>query len=310
MVQRSNINGKPLSQFAFGCMQFGGAADIYDATEMFEAAYNAGLTHFDCAHLYNDGAAERILGSLIKPYLDHVSFATKIGYHGAEPDRLRQEFELSRKRLGIDCVDLLYLHKFDPLVPLAVQIDVLMGFKAKGWVADFGLSNFAAWQVMKARSLGLPVAAVQPMYSLVKRQAEVEILPMCASEGIACLGYSPLAAGLLTGKYSNPNAIGRLKSDTRYTARYNRSEIHDAAQKLCLLAAEMGQLPSTLAVAWVAHGPYSVSPIVSGRTTDQIAPSLAALSLNLTAEEYFRLSSIFSFSEVATDRIEEVCVGS
>lgn len=306
MIQKTNINGKPLSRLAFGCMQFGGGANVNDATEMFQAAYNAGITHFDCAHLYNDGAAERILGTLIQPHLDHISLATKIGYHGAEPERLRQEFELSRKRLGVDCIDLLYLHKFDPVVPLAAQIDVLMEFQAKGWVADFGLSNFAAWQVMKTQSLGLPVAAVQPMYSLVKRQAEVEILPMCASEGIACFGYSPLASGLLTGKYTTPNGSGRLTSDKRYAARYNRSEIHEAAQNLCLLASQMDQLPSTLAVAWVACGPYSVRPIVSGRTANQIAPSLAALSLKLTDEDYGRLSGIFPFSEVATDRIEEM----
>lgn len=309
MTQLTTRNGTPISRFAFGTMQFGGKADAPKSQDMFEACRAAGINHFDTAVGYTDGASETILGPMIKAERDSLFVATKVGYMGgAGRDNIRAQFDQSRKQLSEDAVDLLYMHRFDDATPLEETFTTLADLQASGAIRFIGVSNYAAWQVMKAqgiaRSVGTQIDAIQPMYNLVKRQAEVEIFPVSTDQGITIFPYSPLGGGLLTGKYSKGGA-GRLAEDDRYNARYGQDWMHDCAAKLADLAAELGEDPATLAVAWAARHPSNPHPIISARSADQLAPSLAGTRFVMDDALYDRITALSVTPPPATDRLEE-----
>lgn len=300
----------PASRFAFGCMQFGGRADADQSAAMYAACREAGINHFDTAWVYTDGRSEEILGRLVRAERDAVLVATKAGYTGgAGAANIRAQLDDSCRRLGLEMVDILYLHRFDPETDLRETLECFATLKETGRIRYAGLSNFAAWQVMKAqmlgRDLGVAVDILQPMYSLVKRQAEVEILPMCADQGIAVAPYSPLGGGLLTGKYASGGGGGRLREDSRYGARYGQDYMHEAARGLAALAAEHGCDPATLAVAWATAHPSRPMPIISARNEVQLRPSLAALEFDMDADLYSAISALSPRPAPATDRLEE-----
>ena len=284
-------------------MQFGGRADAVASAAMFDACLAAGVVHFDTACGYNDGASERILAALAEPMRDQLYIATKVGYDGgAGRDNISAQFAASRGRLG--AVDLLYLHRFDPATPLDETIGCFAEWQARGWIRHIGLSNFPAWAVMKAQGIatmmGTRIDAIQPMYNLIKRQAEVEILPMARDQGIAVYAYSPLGGGLLTGKYARGQR-GRLSEDSRYAARYGAAAMHQTAAGLADLADLWGLSAASLAVAWVmARG---VCPIISAQSAQQLAASLAAPIL--TAEMEAAITALSITPPPATDRSEE-----
>lgn len=294
---------------AFGCMQFGGRADAAASRAMYDAARAAGIVQFDTAHGYTDGASERLLGQFARGD-DAVRIATKVGYEGgAGRANLTAQFETSLRRLGVGGVDLLYLHRFDPATSLEEWIGLFVEWQHQGRIARIGVSNFAAWQVMKAQAVaarfGSRIDVIQPMYNLVKRQVEVEILPMCADQGIEVQAYSPLGGGLLTGKYATGQG-GRLVEDTRYAARYAPPAMHAAADGLARIGEEIGVDPATLAVAWVMSCPIApVIPLISARDAAQLRPSLAARDFAMDAELRARLSALYPAPPPATDRIEE-----
>lgn len=290
-------------------MQFGGRADEVASRAMYDACRTAGITHFDTAFVYTDGKSETLLGQFIQEERDSLIVATKAAYHGgASRENITTSLETSRKRLGVDCVDVLYFHRFDPDTDLHESLETMAELKAAGHIRYIGVSNFAAWQVMKAIAIAakfdLSIDILQPMYNLVKRQAEVELLPMCADQGVACAAYSPLGGGLLTGKYLAGRS-GRLSEDSRYAARYGLDWMQHSAKNLSELATHLNADPATLAVAWAAAHPMGPTPIVSARSAEQLAPSLAALNFNMTPELYAQLTKLGPTPPPATDRIEE-----
>ena len=302
-------NGTALSALTFGAMQFGGTADAAQSEAMYAAARAAGVTHFDTAHGYTGGASEELLGRFAKDERDDLIIATKAGYTGgAGRQNLLSQFDISRQRLQMDMVDILYLHRFDDATDLRETLDAFATLKARGHIRYVGLSNFAAWQVVKAQWLGaafdLRVDILQPMYSLVKRQVEVELLPMCADQGIEIAPYSPLGGGLLTGKYAQ-GGTGRLTEDERYAARYGQDWMHDAARGLAQIASDLSIAPAVLAVAWAMAHPTRPRPIISARSAEQLAPSLAAMDFDMTADLYAQLSALTPRPAPATDRLEE-----
>lgn len=310
MIHLTTPNGTPASALCFGTMQFGGKADIVASQSMYEDCRAAGLNFFDTAYVYTGGQSETMLGRFIRSARDDVLIATKAAYDKpATKTNVLASFEESRARMNVDTVDLMYLHRFDPDTPLQDSFETLVELREDGLIRYIGISNFAAWQVMKAaqvaRNLGTVIDVLQPMYSLVKRQAEVEILPACADQGIAVVPYSPLGGGLLTGKYSTDEAAGRLIDDARYNARYNVGWMHDCARNLSALAAERGEDPATLAVAWAARHPDVAAPIISARSSEQLAPSLAALTYQMDDALYDQISALSKTPPPATDRLEE-----
>lgn len=291
---------------AFGAMQFGTTADDRAAAAMIEACLAAGVRDFDTAHGYGEGASERMLGGLLRG-VKGVRIATKAGYHGgAGRANLRAQLSESLERIGLQ-VDLFYLHRFDPDTPLEETVAALLEVKAEGLAQRVGVSNFAAWQVMKAQGIasrmGGRIDAIQPMYSAVKRQAEVELLPMAQDQGLAVYSYSPLGGGFLTGKYAK-GGTGRLTTDARYARRYS---VVPAGTDVAFarLAAKAGLDPVTLAVAWVMAHPARVVPIVSGRDAGQLAPALAAANLWLDPDLYAAVAGLVPAPPPATDRNEE-----
>lgn len=305
MKTRSNT---PLSRFAFGTMQFGGTADEAASRAMYDAARAAGINHFDTAYIYTDGASETILGNLAKAERDDLIIATKVAYDGnGDPAKLQADFDVSRQRLGMDSVDILYLHMHVG-ADLPRALDWLTEQQNLGRIRYIGLSNFAAWQAVEAsfeaRARGTRIDILQPMYNLVKRQAEVEILPMCAAMGITCAPYSPLGGGLLTGKYAK-GGEGRIKTDPRYSARYELPYMHDTAAALSALAEGLTLDPATLAAAWVARHAAAPTPILSARSAAQLAASLAAMDFQMNDDLYARISALSPTPPPATDRWEE-----
>lgn len=309
MTDLTTRSGAPLSRLTFGTMQFGGKADQAESAAMFGAAHAGGINHFDTAYVYTEGASETILGTLIKAAREDIYLATKAGYtNGATRAMILEHFDISRKRMKEDAVDLLYMHRFDDDTPLEETFTTLAELQSQGLIRHIGVSNYAAWQVMKAqavaKSLGTRIDVIQPMYSLVKRQSEVELFPMAADQGITVVPYSPLGGGLLTGKYAQ-GQTGRLTEDTRYRARYDQAWMHDTAGKLAELAASIGVTAATLAVAWAAHHAVKPLPIISARSADQLRPSLDAVSFEMNAALYAQISALGITPAPATDRLEE-----
>ncbi len=301
------------SRLCFGTMQFGAGASETDSAEMYQDCRAAGVNFFDTAYVYTDGKSEQILGRLIAKERDQIILVTKAGaVGGSSAQTIRTQLETSLARLNQDYTDIFFLHRFDDDTPLEDTFGELHRLKQEGKFFHLGVSNFSAWQVMKAQGLarqhGFPlIELLQPMYNLVKRQAEVELLPMALAEDIGVISYSPLGGGLLTGKYSagDTPSDGRLSWDDKYAARYGQAWMHEAAGKLKAIASEAGLNPLSLAVAWVARHKAITAPIISARNRDQLAPSLLAADLQMDDAVYQALCQLAPTPPPATDRLEE-----
>jgi aryl-alcohol dehydrogenase-like predicted oxidoreductase len=212
--------------------------------------------------------------------------------------------------LNTDRIDILYLHHYDADTALDDTLKSLELLIQQGKILYPAASNFAAWQVMRALGISerhgwAKLAALQPMYNLAKRQAEVEILPMAQAMGLGVCSYSPLAGGLLTGKYQDESAEGRLKVNAAYKVRYGDPSYYDLALRLSALARELGHHPASLAVAWVGSHPGITAPILGARNLDQLEPSLRSLDIPMTAELRARISELSAAPPPANDRTEE-----
>ncbi len=306
----SRLLGKPVSPFAFGVMQFGGKADAQASRAMYDMARDAGITLFDAAYIYTDGRAEELLGEFAENEQDDVVLVSKCGHQpGLRRRELERQVAESQRRLRTEHFDILYLHRYPGDDLLAEQLETMRDLHRAGAFSVLGVSNFAAWQVMKAQALaeelGAPrIGIIQPMYSLVKRQAEVELLPMALAEDLAVHTYSPLGGGLLTGKYAR-GQTGRLEHDENYRKRYGVDWMHQAAVTLNEVAAEMDMPPEALAVAWVAAHPAVSAPILSASDPAQLPASLEAADVEMTDALRARLSALTPTPAPATDRLEE-----
>jgi len=306
--------GKPVSDFAFGVMQFGGKADDRASRTMFDQARDAGITIFDAAYIYTDGKAEELLGHMAQSDRAELILTSKCVYRPEAAGRACiDQVHTSLERLRTDHVDILYMHR-DPGERLDDTLETLAELHSQGTFRLLGASNLSAWRVMhaqaRAREIGAPrIEVLQPMYNLVKRQAEVELLPMAQAEALTVHAYSPLGGGLLTGKYADHAAghtsQGRLAHDKAYAARYGQNWMHGTATALKALAAEHGHAPEALAVAWAAAHPGVSAPILSASHPDQLPASLAAAGIDMTPELRGQLSALSRTPAPATDRLEE-----
>lgn len=309
MTQMTTRTGASLAPAAYGTMQWGGTADEDAARRMVDACLGAGITHFDTAHLYTEGQSEQILGRIVGAR-DDLFVATKAAYDvPATAANLRRSCDVSRKRLQRDVIDLFYLHRFDDVTPLEETFDSLAALQNDGAIRFIGVSNYAAWQVMKAQGVaatfGTRIDAIQPMMNLVKRQIEVELLPMARDQDIQVCSYSPLGGGLLTGKYAVAGSEGRLSFDDRYAMRYGQPWMHEAAVELMQISTQLNVPAATLAVAWLRRHAPDVHPILSARSAVQLAPSLDGMTFDLSEEIYAALTALAPHPVPATDRIEE-----
>lgn len=312
--------GVKVSKLCFGTMSFGGDADEEMSAAMFHRCREVGINFFDCANVYSKGRAEEILGSLIKGCRDEVVITSKVYFptgadvnaRGAHRRHIMRAVEDSLRRLDTDYIDVYFIHHFDPETPLEETLRALDDLVSQGKILYPGASNFAAWQVAKA--LGISALhdwarfeVLQPMYNLVKRQAEVEILPMAQSEGLGVIPYSPLGGGLLTGKYGvgKHPPEGRLVSNPMYRKRYGDQWVYEVAEDFTRFAKEHGYNPVSLAVAWVASHPAVTAPIIGARNVAQLEGSLGALEIELTPDLRAAISALSPEPPPATDRSEE-----
>ncbi len=304
--------GTRISALAFGTMTFGGEADEAESARLYAACRAAGVDTFDCANVYTGGRAEEILGRLVAHERDAVVLTSKVGMGtGAGPRVIRQSVEASLKRMGTDRFDVFFIHIWDPHTRLEDTLRTLDDLVAAGKVIHLGVSNFAAWQIatalgVSAREGWARFAVIQPMYNLLKRQAEVEILPLAQAEGLGVVPYNPLAGGVLTGKYLDQGpARGRLDENAMYARRYAPDWMAEATRAFIALAAREGVHPVTLAVAFAAAHPGVTAPLLGARTTDQLAPALAAATFRLDAALHAEIAALTPTPPPATDRLEE-----
>lgn len=315
---RTTLNVSPL---CMGTMTFGREADRETSAAMFHRCREAGINFFDCADIYAQGESEKILGELIRDCRGEVVITSKVYYAvgkklqavGLSRSYIMSAIEASLKRLGTDRIDIYFVHHFDENTPLEETLGALDELVRQGKIRFAGASNFAAWQIEKALGISASQAwarfeCIQPMYNLVKRQAEVEIFPMAQAEHLGVVTYSPLGGGLLTGKYGDdsPRATGRLSTDNIYQRRYGDRWMHESVRAFVRTAKERSLDPVSLAVAWVAHHPAVTAPIIGARDLEQLEASLGALKVKMTAELYREISALTPRPAPATDRSEEV----
>ena len=312
--------GVKVSPLCFGTMSFGRVADMEESRTMFNQCRDAGINFFDCANVYEKGKSEEVLGKLIRDCRDEVIITSKVYFQmsqdanagGASRYHIVRAVEGSLRRLQTDYIDLYFIHRFDDRTPLEETMGVLNDLVRQGKVLYLGASNFAAWQVAKA--LGISARhgwarfeCIQPMYNLVKRQAEVELFPMAQSESLGVIPYSPLGGGLLSGKYGvnkKPDS-GRLTENKMYQVRYAAEWMYATAENFSALAQREGYDPVSLAVAWAGAHPAVTAPIIGARHAQQLTASLDAMKINMTDQLWQEIAALSYTPPPATDRNEE-----
>jgi aryl-alcohol dehydrogenase-like predicted oxidoreductase len=317
--------GISVSELCFGTMSFGGDADEVTSAAMYKACRDAGINFFDSANEYSKGRSEEILGRLAKGERDDLVITTKcfnpirpdVNARGGSRRHIVQAVEASLKRLQTDRIDVLFMHRYDPLTPIEETMRALEDLVRAGKVIYPAVSNWAAWQTQRAvdiqeRNAWSRLQVIQPMYSLVKRQAEVELLPMAEANGIGVIPYSPAAAGLLSGKYLGQAPKGqnggRLKTNKMYEARYGDAWMFEVAEEYVAFCKERGLHPVSTAIAWVATHPAVTAPIIGARNLDQLKDSLAAVKVDMTPSLRAQIADLSRTPAPATDRSEELKV--
>lgn len=313
-------SGLKVSQACLGTMNFGTDHPFAGCTEdearrVVDAFLDAGGNVIDTADAYTGGQSEEIVGRAIAGRRDSVVLATKAFMpQGDGPNdiglsraHLTRALEASLRRLGTDHIDLYQCHQWDAATPIEETMATLDGFVRSGKVRYIGCSNFTAAQIVEARwaaerAGGTPFVSLQPQYSLVARAIEAEILPACERHGLGTLTYSPLANGVLTGRYARGAApadsrIGRLRSSPldmarRYAGDMLNERTLGIAAEVGAVAAELGAASAAVALAWVRARPGVTSVIVGPRDLEQLRGNLAGFALELPDEAAARLDEV------------------
>ena len=312
--------GVKVSALCFGTMSFGGDADEETSAALYKRCRDHGINFFDCANKYGDGQAEEILGRLVKGHRDEIILTSKVFFpmgedinaRGASRRHILKAVEDSLKRLQTSWIDVYFIHRFDESTHLEETLRALDDLVTQGKILYAGASNFAAWQIMKglgisAREGWARFEVIQPMYNLVKRQAEVEILPMAQAEQLGVIPYSPLGGGLLSGKYgaARKPEQGRLLVNKMYQVRYGDPKVYEIAEQFTILAQSLGFHPAALAIAWAGSHPAVTAPIIGARSLAQLDDCLSASEIYLTPELYQQIAALSPAPPPATDRNEE-----
>ncbi|HMO47629.1 MAG TPA: aldo/keto reductase [Rubrivivax sp.] len=295
-------SGLKVSKLWLGTMMFGGRTDAAEAARIAAAAREAGLNAIDTADVYAGGESERITGRLIAAERAHWVLATKLANptgpgpneRGLSRRHMLAAVDASLQRLGTDWIDLLYLHRDDESTPLEEIAATLAQLIAAGKLRYYGVSNFRAWRVAQlvelCRALKLPQPiANQPPYNAMSRQIEVEVLPACAHYGLGVVAYSPLARGVLSGKYlpdaPPPEGSRAARNDRRLMQTEFRPESMRLAQRVLAHARSRGRTPAALALGWVWNNRLVHGLIGGPRTLAQWQDYLDALRQPFDAED-------------------------
>jgi aryl-alcohol dehydrogenase-like predicted oxidoreductase len=295
-------SGLKVSPLWLGTMMFGDWTPEPEAANIIAATRDAGLNAIDTADVYNKGEAERITGRLIKTDRERWVLASKVANPMGEGPNDRgisrrwilRAVDASLARLGTDWIDLYYLHRDDESTPMEETLGAMARLIEVGKVRYWGLSNFRAWRLARlcelARQMGVPQPiALQPPYSAVTRGIELELLPACAHYGLGAVTYSPLARGVLSGKYkpgeAPPEGSRAARNDRRLMQTEWRPESLELAQAFSAHAAARGLKPTQLAVAWVLRNKLVNGVIGGPRTLAQWLDYIAALGVQASDED-------------------------
>ena len=304
-LERRRLGSLQVSTVSLGAMPFGGGfsretkVDEDLARDLVNTALDAGINLIDTGETYGGGRSEEILGRAIRDRRDEVLIATKVGFGDLGPgalgrDNVIKACEASLRRLGVEHIDLYQLHRADRTVPLDETLGALEDLVGRGWIREFGVSNFRAWEIAGAngrqRALGRrTINSFQASYSLVTRDLEHEILPYCRTDGVGVLVYSPLAGGLLAGWQDTASAQGRRQFGA--LPRVPDDVLLAARKALDAIAAARGVSMSQAALAWLLAQPGITSVIVGPSKVNQLRDNIAAANVTLTPEELMALSS-------------------
>ena len=301
-VRRVGASGLQVSAICLGTMMFGDRTDEAEAGRIVAAAREAGVDFVDTADVYASGESERILGRLVKAERARWIVATKVGNVRVPPpddaDQSRRHImravEGSLERLGMDHVDIYYLHLDDLRTPLEETVAAMGDLIRAGKIRYWGVSNFRGWRItqaaMLADALGVPPPIVcQPYYNAMNRMPEVEVLPACAQFGLGVVPYSPLARGVLTGKYrpgeAPPAGTRAGRGDKRMMQTEFRPESLALAQQIKAHAERRGMSAGQFALNWVLNCGAVSSVLAGPRTLEQWSEYLGALGHAFTAED-------------------------
>ena len=325
--RRLGRSGLLVSPICLGTMNFGGPTDAAEADRIVARCREAGVNFIDTANVYTGGASEEIVGRAIASARHHWVLATKANGkfaddpngQGSSRKALLEAVHASLRRLGTDYIDILYLHREDTETPLAESVHALADMQRAGLIRYFALSNHKAWRVAEICSLcdrlGIdrPVVS-QPYYNAMNRTLEVEHLPACDFYGLGVVPYSPLARGVLSGRYDPgkpPPADSRAgRGDARMMQTEWRPESLAIAHALAEHARNRGLTLAQFAVAWVLNNPLVTSVIAGPRVAAQLDDYLAAPGIRLTTEDEALVNSFVtpghSSTPGYTDPVEPV----
>jgi aryl-alcohol dehydrogenase-like predicted oxidoreductase len=302
--------GLTVSRIALGCGNFGGVGSAPEffgqgltegqAFELMDAAWESGIGWFDTADAYGGGRSERAIGRWMasrgaRPRLTTKTFNPMAAGadHGLEPDRIARQLRSSLDRLGVDRVELYLAHEYDPDVPLAESLHALGAAQSDGLIGAYGVSNFGASQLTAALAAGTP-QAVQNSYSLLARQDEREVLPLCAAQGVAYLAFGPLAGGWLTGKYRRgaPYPAGsRMTQRPEPYQEFVTGLTFDALDRLQAIAANRGTSLAGLALGWLLADDRVAQVVIGPGRPEHLAPVAEALRHPVTGTERIEIEA-------------------
>lgn len=291
-------DGKLVSEIGLGCWSFAGsygATTEAEAHNTLSAAKEMGVDFLDSANVYGMGVSERIIGSFLKGNAAGFTIATKAGIwrdpatgkrgFNNKADYLRQELEDSLTRLGLEHVDLYYMHRRDQEVPVEAVMETLLGFKAEGKIGGIGFSEISPATLRRAAAVG-PVDAVQSEYSLWTRQPEMGMIQTCKELGVAFVPFSPLGRGIFAPTPPDPSTFedGHFRKGTPRFTEPNFSWNVEQVGRFKSLAQDIGVSPVTLALAWCLSRGEHLVPIPGTRSADHLADCVAAATFNMNNE--------------------------
>jgi aryl-alcohol dehydrogenase-like predicted oxidoreductase len=309
-------SGLRVPVLSFGTATFGGTGPLFgawgrsdetEARRLVDVCLDVGVTLFDTADVYSNGASESVLGAAIKGRRDQLLISTKTGLPmgdgpqdwGTSRSRLIRAVEDSLRRLGTDHVDLLQLHAFDASTPAEELMGTLDTLIAAGKVRYAGVSNYPGWQLMKAQGIadtrGLPrLVAHQVYYSLIGRAYEADLMPLGADQGVGALVWSPLGWGRLTGKIGRDRPIpegSRLHDTEQFAPPVEAEHLYRVIDALDAVAAETGKSVPQVAINWLLRRPTVASVIIGARNEAQLRDNLGAVGWELSVEQIAALDA-------------------
>jgi len=312
--------GVKVSSLCLGCMMFGGRTNASDSYDIIDRSLDAGINFLDTANVYSTGRSEEVTGEALKRNgkRSNVFLATKVhGKMGEGPNdmgnsrrHIIEQCEASLRRLGTDYIDLYQLHRPQPEIPIDETLRAMDDLVRSGKVRYIGTSTYGAWQlveslwVSKENHLNRFVCE-QPPYNLLDRRIERELIPMAQTYGFGIIPWSPLAGGLLTGKYHRDEPpppdtrFGTMASNPIQQRRWS-DRVFDVIDGLTPIAEDKSVTLSQLSLAWCMQQPGVTSPIIGPRTMEQLEDNLKAADVEITAEDRKRIDSVSRRGEMVS----------